>query len=103
MADMVCHFIKFENQTSYYCHTLNYFFFPVHVGNMIGPVVSNLINGGLEKLLRMPTGCGEQTMIYMSPNVYVLQYLSNTRQVTASVEAKAYKFIQSGSIHFEYN
>nr|BAH22724.1 complement component C3 precursor [Nematostella vectensis] len=65
-------------------------------GNLIGPVVTNLINGGLDNLLRMPTGCGEQTLIYMSPNVYVLEYLSNTHQVTASVEAKAYKFIQQG-------
>nr|BAJ05269.1 complement component C3 precursor [Diadumene lineata] len=65
-------------------------------GNLIGPVVTNLITGGLEALLRMPTGCGEQTMIYMSPNVYALQYLSNTNQVTDVIEGKAYNFIKSG-------
>jgi len=53
-------------------------------------------DGGLDALLRMPTGCGEQTMIYMSPNVYALQYLSNTNQVTGDIEKKAYKFIESG-------
>ena len=65
-------------------------------GNLIGPVVTNLITGGFDELLRMPTGCGEQTMIYMAPNVYVLQYLTNTKQVTASVESRAYRYIQSG-------
>lgn len=71
-------------------------FFGLITGNLIGPVVTDVINGGLEALLRMPTGCGEQTMIYLSPNVYVLQYLSNTKQVTAEVEEKSYKFIESG-------
>lgn len=44
----------------------------------------------------MPMGCGEQTMIHMAPNVYVLQYLTNSKQVTVDVEDRAYKFIQSG-------
>ena len=66
-------------------------------GNLLGPVVTDLISGGkLQSRLRMPTGCGEQTMLSLGPNVYVLQYLTNTRQVTAQIEANAYKFIQSG-------
>lgn len=66
-------------------------------GNLLGPVVTDLIGGGqLESRLRMPTGCGEQTMLSLGPNVYVLQYLTNTRQVTAQIEANAYKFIRSG-------
>ena len=35
-------------------------------------------------------------MIHMAPNVYVLQYLTNSKQVTVDVEDRAYKFIQSG-------
>jgi CD109 antigen len=58
--------------------------------------VTNLIKGGLENLLRMPMGCGEQNMIYLAPNVYVLEYLTNTKQVTAEVETIAYRFIQQG-------
>lgn len=44
----------------------------------------------------MPTGCGEQTMIALAPNVYVLQYLMNTDQLTGPNEENAYRFIQSG-------
>ncbi|XP_078346612.1 venom factor-like [Oculina patagonica] len=65
-------------------------------GNLIGPVVTTLISGGLESLLRMPMGCGEQTMIFLAPNVYVMEYLLNTRQVTADIESRAYRMIQSG-------
>lgn len=65
-------------------------------GNLIGPVVTTLITGGLESLLHMPMGCGEQTMIFLAPNVYVMQYLLETRQVTADIESKAYRMIQSG-------
>lgn len=72
-----------------------HFFKPT--GNLIGPVVTNLIKGGFEELLRMPTGCGEQTMIFLAPNVYVLQYLTNTKQVTADIESRAYRHIQSGN------
>ena len=67
----------------------------------MGPVVTDLINGGsLQSRLRMPTGCGEQTMISLGPNVYVLQYLTNTKQVTAQIEQNAYNYIQSGMFYF---
>ncbi|XP_068695726.1 LOW QUALITY PROTEIN: venom factor-like [Montipora foliosa] len=65
-------------------------------GNFIGPAVTSLISGGLENLLRMPMGCGEQTMMFLAPNVYVLQYLLKTGQVTADIESRAYVLIQSG-------
>ena len=68
----------------------------------MGPVVTNLINGGLESLLRLPTGCGEQTMLKLGPNVYVFQYLRNTNQVTEAIEQNAYKFIQSGNVEMEW-
>lgn len=65
-------------------------------GNLLGPVVNTTIEGGLEKFFRMPSGCGEQTMIYLAPNVYVLDYLINTDQLTGAHEENAYRFIQSG-------
>jgi len=71
-------------------------YFCSHLGNIIGPLVTSLITGGLESLLRMPMGCGEQTMIFLAPNVYVMQYLLRTRQVTADIESEAYRMIQSG-------
>lgn len=74
----------------------NFCFFAATSGNLIGPAVSTLISGGLENLLHMPMGCGEQTMMFLAPNVYVLQYLSKTKQVTADIESRAYEMIQSG-------
>merc|ERR1712224_1155452 len=36
------------------------------VGDLLGPTLD-----GLERLVRLPTGCGEQTMITFAPQVYV--------------------------------
>ena len=33
---------------------------------------------GLEKLIEMPFGCGEQNMILFAPNVFVSRYLKKT-------------------------
>lgn len=35
-------------------------------------------------------------MIYLAPNVYVLEYLTNTGQLTGAQEQNAYRFIQEG-------
>lgn len=40
------------------------------IGNILGPLLNNL-----EHLLRMPTGCAEQTMSKLMPNYFVLKYL----------------------------
>jgi len=52
--------------------------------------------GGLDKLLRLPTGCGEQNMLLFAPNIYVLEYLGNTDQLTSSVRDKAIDFLHTG-------
>ena len=65
-------------------------------GNLLGPVVNTTIEGGLERFFRLPTGCGEQTMVTLAPNVYVLEYLINTNQLSGDNEENAYRFIQSG-------
>lgn len=36
-------------------------------------------------------------MIYLAPNVYVLEYLMNTKQLSGANEESAYRFIQSGN------
>ena len=68
------------------------------VGNLVGPVVNTTIEGGLERFIRQPTGCGEQNMINLAPNVYVLEYLMNTKQVTEPNKENAHSFIQSGKL-----
>ena len=51
---------------------------------------------GLEGLLRMPSGCFEQTSSTTYPNVLVLQYLRSTGKNKPKIEAKALKYIKLG-------
>ena len=44
---------------------------------------------GLDQLLQMPFGCGEQNMILFAPNVYVTRYLRETGQLKPEIMAKA--------------
>lgn len=50
----------------------------------------------LDGLLRMPYGCGEQNMALLAPNIYILQYLEKTEQLTPPVKEKALRFLRSG-------
>jgi CD109 antigen len=61
------------------------------VGDLMGPSIK-----GLERLVRVPTGCGEQNMIGMAPNVYVLTYLDKARQLTDELREKATSNILRG-------
>ena len=51
---------------------------------------------GLEGLLRMPFGCGEQNMILFAPNVFVAKYLEETGQLKPEVMAKAERLMLTG-------
>lgn len=57
----------------------------------MGPTVN-----GLDKLLRMPTGCGEQTMIGFAPDVFITNYLTATNQLTSAIEEKALNYMEKG-------
>ena len=37
-------------------------------------------------------------MIHLAPNVYVLEYLMHTNQLSGANEESAYRFIQSGML-----
>jgi hypothetical protein len=52
---------------------------------------------GLENLIRMPYGCGEQNMLNFAPNIYILQYLEATNQDNAAIQQKAKDFMKKGS------
>ncbi len=58
-------------------------------------IVAQTING-LDSLLNMPFGCGEQNMIMFAPDVEVLRYLKATDQTNPEVQAKAELFIITG-------
>jgi len=58
-------------------------------------LVAQSING-VDDLLGMPYGCGEQNMIFFAPDVEVLRYLDATGQLTPEVRAEAEHFITTG-------
>ena len=51
---------------------------------------------GLENLLQMPYGCGEQNMILFAPNIFVARYLQQTGQLKPEVLATAEHFMTTG-------
>uniref|UniRef100_A0A3P8PM13 Alpha-2-macroglobulin-like n=1 Tax=Astatotilapia calliptera TaxID=8154 RepID=A0A3P8PM13_ASTCA len=61
------------------------------VCDILGRALKNL-----DGLLRMPYGCGEQNMALLAPNIYILQYLKGTQQLTPAIMEKAANFLTSG-------
>uniref|UniRef100_A0A6Q2ZC94 Alpha-2-macroglobulin domain-containing protein n=1 Tax=Esox lucius TaxID=8010 RepID=A0A6Q2ZC94_ESOLU len=61
------------------------------LGDVLGRALKNL-----DGLLQMPYGCGEQNMALLAPNIYILEYLNNTAQLTPAIRDKATKFLTSG-------
>ncbi|XP_036398075.1 CD109 antigen-like [Megalops cyprinoides] len=61
------------------------------VGDILGPSIT-----GLESLIQMPYGCGEQNMIHFAPSIYVLQYLTTTNQTKEDVRGRAVTFMMEG-------
>uniref|UniRef100_A0A3P8V2E1 CD109 molecule n=1 Tax=Cynoglossus semilaevis TaxID=244447 RepID=A0A3P8V2E1_CYNSE len=61
------------------------------VGDILGPSIN-----GLESLIKLPYGCGEQNMINFAPNIYVLQYLEVTGQTTTDIRRRAIQSMNSG-------
>ncbi|RJP27109.1 MAG: alpha-2-macroglobulin [Candidatus Omnitrophota bacterium] len=51
---------------------------------------------GLDELLGMPFGCGEQNMMFLAPDIEVLRYLRSTGQLATDIRAKAEYFITTG-------
>lgn len=67
------------------------------LGDVMGPTLNNL-----DKLLRLPFGCGEQNMIHFAPNVFVLKYLQKTRQLSSEVENEATDYLLQGKLHLSH-
>ncbi len=51
---------------------------------------------GLEGLIQMPFGCGEQNMIVFAPDVYITKYLQESGQIKPEIMAKAEKLMITG-------
>ncbi|XP_055684022.1 thioester-containing protein 1 allele R1-like isoform X2 [Lutzomyia longipalpis] len=61
------------------------------LGDLLGSTIENL-----DKLIRLPFGCGEQNMLNFVPNIVVLNYLKITGKQTPEIEKKALKYMESG-------
>ncbi|EDW77751.1 Thioester-containing protein 4 [Drosophila willistoni] len=64
------------------------------VGDLLGPVIKNL-----EHLLRLPSGCGEQTMSKLVPNYLVRDYLKSINKLTPGVENRIKRNLEEGYQH----
>ncbi len=51
---------------------------------------------GLDSLIQMPFGCGEQNMIIFAPDVYITKYLKESGQLKPEIMAKAEKLMLTG-------
>jgi len=51
---------------------------------------------GLEGLIQMPFGCGEQNMIVFAPDVFITKYLEESGQLKPEIMAKAEKLMITG-------
>ncbi|MFW6055902.1 MAG: alpha-2-macroglobulin family protein [Chloroflexota bacterium] len=51
---------------------------------------------GLEELIQMPSGCGEQNMMLFAPDVYITRYLEESGQLKPEILAKAEKLMITG-------
>lgn len=60
-------------------------------GDILGSTMQNIQN-----LLQMPYGCGEQNMVLFAPNIYVLNYLNETQQLTPEIKSKAIGHLING-------
>ncbi|NXW89173.1 CO4 protein, partial [Alopecoenas beccarii] len=50
-------------------------------GNIMDQPIENCLSlTGVEKLIQVPTGCAEQTMVKMAPAVYAIEYLDASEQ-----------------------
>uniref|UniRef100_A0A4W5PHM6 Alpha-macroglobulin receptor-binding domain-containing protein n=1 Tax=Hucho hucho TaxID=62062 RepID=A0A4W5PHM6_9TELE len=54
-----------------------------------GPDLMGRAMKNLDSLLQMPYGCGEQNMVLFAPNIYILNYLQSTRQLTMEIQTRA--------------
>ncbi|KAI4467993.1 macroglobulin / complement [Holotrichia oblita] len=59
--------------------------------DLMGPTIQNL-----EHLLNVPTGCGEQVMAMITPNLYVLKYLKSSSRLTKSLYQRTLRNMKIG-------
>ncbi|KAM3677137.1 ovostatin-like isoform 1-T2 [Ammospiza maritima maritima] len=61
------------------------------IGDILGTALRNIDN-----LLHMPYGCGEQNMALFTPNIYALDYLNKTGQLTEEIRVRGIGYLSRG-------
>ncbi|NWH32618.1 OVOS protein, partial [Chloropsis hardwickii] len=61
------------------------------IGDILGTAMRNIDN-----LLHMPYGCGEQNMALFTPNIYALDYLNKTGQLTEESRVRGTSYLSTG-------
>ena len=59
-------------------------------GDVLGPALL-----GLQSLIRLPTGCAEEIMMYLVPDVLALDYLKLTKRLTTDLSSVAIWYLES--------
>ncbi|KAK0152035.1 Alpha-1-macroglobulin [Merluccius polli] len=67
------------------------------LGDIMGRALKNL-----DGLQSMPYGSGEKNMALLASNIYILEYLTNTQQITPEIKARATNFL-TGGYHRQLN
>ncbi|KAG0723946.1 CD109 antigen [Chionoecetes opilio] len=61
------------------------------IGDVLGPAV-----GDLQSVVELPTGCGEQNMAKLVPNIVVMEYLKNKNQLEEGLQGCAKRHLETG-------
>ncbi|KAL4220110.1 hypothetical protein ACF0H5_020521 [Mactra antiquata] len=65
-------------------------------GTVIENTIQVLLQQGVNHLLKLPTGCGEQTLLKLAPNIYAMNYMKQTKTMTEFAESNGTEFIRFG-------
>ncbi|XP_070502463.1 CD109 antigen-like [Chironomus tepperi] len=60
-------------------------------GDLFGKALSNL-----DKLIHMPSGCGEQTMLSLAPDIAIYEYLRSSDKLGGTLERTLQNYIRAG-------
>lgn len=61
------------------------------VGDLFGGTIKNL-----NRLIRLPSGCGEQNMLNFVPNIVIWKYLNTVGQLKPDIERKIKSYTEKG-------
>lgn len=67
----------------------------VAVFSVVGDLMGSALQG-IEQLIQLPSGCGEQNMVRFVPNIYIMDYLASTNLLSEEVKKAGTGYILHG-------